>query len=82
MDFVFGIGLLSVAAVYGTASQCLRRHYRHPGSNPGCITPGYDWVSHRAAHNWPSVIQVWPVYYDTSTVGLYSHDKQPQQYIV
>jgi hypothetical protein len=26
-----------------------------PGSNPGCITSGHDWKSHRAAHNWPSV---------------------------
>ena len=29
---------------------------------PGCITTGRDWESHRAAHNWPSVVQVrvWP----------------------
>jgi hypothetical protein len=33
-----------------------------PGSIPICITTGCDWESHRAAHNWPSVIQVrvWP----------------------
>jgi hypothetical protein len=30
------------------------------GSNPGCITSGRDWESYRAAHNWPSVVQVWP----------------------
>ena len=27
-----------------------------PGSNPG-----HDWESHRAAHNWPTVVQVCPV---------------------
>ena len=48
-------------AVEGTASQCQRRHYRHPGSQPGCITSGCDWESHRAVHNWPSVIRVLPV---------------------
>jgi hypothetical protein len=33
-----------------------------PGSIPGCITTGRDWESHRAAHNWPSVVRisVWP----------------------
>ena len=31
-----------------------------PGLNPGCITSGRDWESHRATHNWPSIIQVWP----------------------
>ena len=30
-----------------------------PGSDPGCITMGRVWESHRAAHNWPSVIRVW-----------------------
>ncbi|XP_055737530.1 palmitoyltransferase ZDHHC20-B isoform X2 [Salvelinus fontinalis] len=30
-----------------------------PGSIPGCITTGRDWKSHRAAHNWPSVVRVW-----------------------
>ena len=30
-----------------------------PGSIPGCITTGCDWESHRAVHNWPSVIRVW-----------------------
>ena len=29
-----------------------------PGLNPGCITSGCDWESHRAAHNWPSVARV------------------------
>ena len=28
-------------------------------SNPGCITSGRDWESHRMAHNWPSVVRVW-----------------------
>jgi hypothetical protein len=32
----------------------------NPGLNPGCITSDRDWESHRAVHNWPSVIQVWP----------------------
>ena len=32
-----------------------------PGSNPGCITFGCDWESHRAAHIWPSAVRVWPV---------------------
>jgi hypothetical protein len=27
-----------------------------PGSNPGCITSGCDWESHKAAHNWPIVV--------------------------
>ena len=27
-----------------------------PGLNPGCITSGRDWESHREAHNWPRVI--------------------------
>ena len=31
-----------------------------PGSNPGCIISGRDWESHRAAHNCPSVVRVWP----------------------
>jgi hypothetical protein len=33
-----------------------------PGLFPGCITTGRDWESHRAAHNWPSVVEVrvWP----------------------
>ena len=33
-----------------------------PGSIPGCITNGHDWESHRAVHNWPSVVRVrvWP----------------------
>ncbi|CDR06146.1 unnamed protein product [Oncorhynchus mykiss] len=31
-----------------------------PGSIPGCITTGCDRESHRAAHNWPSVVRVWP----------------------
>ena len=33
-----------------------------PDSFPGCITTGRDWESHRAAHNWPSVVwvRVWP----------------------
>jgi hypothetical protein len=31
-----------------------------PGLNPGCITSGRDCESHRAAHNWPSIVQVWP----------------------
>ena len=30
-----------------------------PGLNPSCITSGCDLKSHRAAHNWPSVVQVW-----------------------
>ena len=30
-----------------------------PGLIPGCITTGFDWESHRAAHNWPSVVRVW-----------------------
>ena len=30
-----------------------------PGLIPGCITSGRDWESHRAAHNWPSVIRIW-----------------------
>ena len=29
--------------------------------NPGCITTGCDWESHRPAHNWPSVVWIWPV---------------------
>ena len=28
------------------------------GSIPGCITTSRDWKSHRAAHNWPSIVQV------------------------
>ena len=32
-----------------------------PGSNVGCITSGRDWESHRAAHNLPSIVRVWPV---------------------
>jgi hypothetical protein len=31
-----------------------------PGLIPGCITTGCDWESHRLAHNWPSVVRVWP----------------------
>ncbi|CDQ85404.1 unnamed protein product [Oncorhynchus mykiss] len=31
----------------------------YPTSNPGYITSGRDWESHRAAHNWPSVVQIW-----------------------
>ena len=31
-----------------------------PGSNPGRITSGRDWESHRAAHNLPSFVRVWP----------------------
>jgi hypothetical protein len=31
-----------------------------PGLIPGCITPGRDWECHRAAHNWPSAVRVWP----------------------
>ena len=30
-----------------------------PGLNPGCITSGRDWDSHRTAHNWPSIVRVW-----------------------
>ena len=29
-----------------------------PGSIPGCIITGCDQESHRAAHNWPSVVRV------------------------
>ena len=29
-----------------------------PVSHPGCITTGRDLESHRAAYNWPSVVQV------------------------
>lgn len=29
-----------------------------PGSIPGCITNGCDRESHRAKHNWPSIILV------------------------
>ena len=29
-----------------------------PGLIPGCMTTGRDWESHRAVHNWPSVVQV------------------------
>ena len=32
-----------------------------PGSIPGCTSPGRDWESLRAAHNWPSVFRVRPV---------------------
>jgi hypothetical protein len=53
--------LPSGATVLGTASQCLRRHYRHPGSNSGCITTGRYWETHRVEHNWPSIICIWPV---------------------
>ena len=28
------------------------------GSNPGCITSGRDWESHRVVHNWPNVTRV------------------------
>ena len=33
-----------------------------PGLFPGCITTGRDWESHRAVHNWPSIVRVrvWP----------------------
>jgi hypothetical protein len=31
-----------------------------PGSNPGRITSGRDWESHRAAHNWPSIVRGMP----------------------
>jgi hypothetical protein len=30
------------------------------GSIPGCITTGCVWESHREAHNWPSIVRVWP----------------------
>ena len=33
-----------------------------PGSNPGCVTSGRDWESHRVRHNWLSVVRVWPEY--------------------
>ncbi|CAB1347832.1 unnamed protein product, partial [Coregonus sp. 'balchen'] len=33
-----------------------------PGLIPGCITTGRDWESHRAAHNFPSVVRVWLVW--------------------
>ena len=42
-------GRPSGTAVEGTASQCLKHHYRHPGSNPGCFTTGYDSDSQRVA---------------------------------
>ena len=32
------------------------------GSIPGCITTGHDQESHRATHNWPSVVQVMGVF--------------------
>jgi hypothetical protein len=41
-----------------------------PGSNPGCITSGRDWESHRAAHNWPSVIQAVVVNKNLLLTGL------------
>ena len=28
---------------------------------PGFVTTGCDWGSHSAAHNWPSIVLVWPV---------------------
>jgi hypothetical protein len=28
-----------------------------PDSNPGCITSSCDWESHRAVHNWPTVVR-------------------------
>ena len=31
-----------------------------PGSIPGCVTTARDWESHRASHNWPNDVQVWP----------------------
>ena len=31
-----------------------------PGSIPGCNITSCDWESHRAAHNWPRVVRVWP----------------------
>ena len=31
-----------------------------PGSIAGCITTGRDWETCRAAHNWPSIVRVWP----------------------
>jgi hypothetical protein len=31
-----------------------------PGSTTGGIATGRDWESHRAAHNWPSVVRVCP----------------------
>jgi hypothetical protein len=29
-----------------------------PGSIPGCVTTGHDQETHRAAHNWPSIVRV------------------------
>jgi hypothetical protein len=31
-----------------------------PDLIPGCITTGYNWESHRAAHNRSTVVRVWP----------------------
>ena len=31
-----------------------------PGLNPGCITSGRDWESHKAVYNRSSVVLVWP----------------------
>ena len=31
-----------------------------PGSNLGCIMSDCDWESHKAEHNWSSVVRVWP----------------------
>jgi hypothetical protein len=45
-------------------SKTLHLHARgittDPGLIQGCITTGHDRESNRAAHNWPSVIRVWP----------------------
>ena len=40
--------------------HCISEVSLQTGSIPGCITTGRDWESHRAAHNWPSVVRVWP----------------------
>ena len=39
-------------------SKALHRVNTDPGSIPGFITTGCDRESHRAAHNWPSVVRV------------------------
>ena len=43
-----------------TAFSNAEWHSGLSGSNPGCITTGHEWESHRAVHNWPSVVRVWP----------------------
>ncbi|XP_055788361.1 tyrosine-protein phosphatase non-receptor type 18 isoform X1 [Salvelinus fontinalis] len=49
-------GLRHCISMPGASLHTLHTH----GSIPGCITTGRYWESHGAAHNWPSIVSVWP----------------------